>query len=246
MLIETTGGYFIKLKLHGVLYTVDSIVISKSVWHFISVRLAYPKSIRDLTRIIYDIIVDQESQPHTITMQADVWEQSTSDKLTIGDSRNSISVGQTLKISHVLFIPWYIVYVNPLGVEGQTGCLVALQSNDKSYTFTQQFINKVFVRSVLLCCTWHNPCSHAAIIASRETLDYFIHNSHCVGAVIGNAVVVHPVPASHVHLVTTSRLPRIHVFWQHNVLRCIQLIQRIEFALNVIIICYNIYIYNRW
>ena len=59
MIIETTGGYFIKLKLHGVLYTVDSIVISKSVWHFISVRLAYPKSIRDLTRIIYDIIVDQ-------------------------------------------------------------------------------------------------------------------------------------------------------------------------------------------
>ena len=57
MLIEDGNNYKIKMKLHGTIYTVD-LLITKNVWTFVSLRIAYPGSVRELGRIMFDVIIN--------------------------------------------------------------------------------------------------------------------------------------------------------------------------------------------
>lgn len=64
----------------------------------------------ELNRIIFDVIVDQQSLAHQVTNQAEQWQEDESDKIQLGDGRNVYT--NSLKVAHVQFYNVYTAFIN--------------------------------------------------------------------------------------------------------------------------------------
>lgn len=106
----SSNQYATKIKLHGVLYSLATVLHTVNVWHFISVRVAYPGAVTELTNIIFDVVMENSIfYSYYVTTLTNTYLESASDFITVGDKRNGYS-GNVI-ISNVQFFTAYTSYI---------------------------------------------------------------------------------------------------------------------------------------
>lgn len=132
MYTASSNQYAMKIKLHGVLYSLPTVLASTNVWHFISVRVAYPNAITELSSIIFDVVLENSVFSSSyVTTLTNTYLESASDYITVGDKLNGY--GGTLIISNVQFYTTYTSYIQENYVSGipltcNTNCQTSLNT----------------------------------------------------------------------------------------------------------------------
>lgn len=92
------------------LYSLGSVLLSTNTWHFVSVRVAYPNAVTELTNIIFDVVLENSIfAAHRVTTLTNTYLESASDYITVGSSLNGFS--GTLLISNVQLYTTYNSYI---------------------------------------------------------------------------------------------------------------------------------------
>lgn len=60
MFYQANGNqYATKLKLYNILFPLPNLVHTKDLWHFISIRVVYPDAVSELSKIMFDVAMDE-------------------------------------------------------------------------------------------------------------------------------------------------------------------------------------------
>ena len=110
MIFSSGSGYATKIKLHGVIFSLPTVVLSMNAWHFISVRVAYPNAVTELANIIFDVVLENSVfAAHQVTTLTNVYQESTYDVITVGNKLNGFS--GSLVMSNVQLYTTYNAYI---------------------------------------------------------------------------------------------------------------------------------------
>lgn len=117
MIYSSGSGYATKIKLHGVIFSLPTVVLSMNAWHFISVRVAYPNAVTELANIIFDVVLENSVfAAHQVTTLTNVYQESTYDVITVGNKLNGFS--GSLVISNVQLYTTYNAYIQEVYPSG--------------------------------------------------------------------------------------------------------------------------------
>jgi hypothetical protein len=152
MLYTASSNQFAtKIKLHGILYTLPSVMMAINQWHFISVRVAYPGAVTELANVIFDVVLENNIfAAHQVTTLITTYKDQASDTIVLGSKSNGY-LGN-LWMSNVQFVTSYTAYVmedvaNAVPISCNTDCEISM--NTPVYSQCLRCTNSKFLNNGL-------------------------------------------------------------------------------------------------